>query len=391
MEGSMTCNQPSRRAAATRADNDAVLVSLELSRSKWLVTSLLPGSEKMSKHTVAGGASAALLARLSALQAKAAAQVGRPVKVIVIQEAGLDGFWLHRLLEGHGLESWVVDPASIPVPRRRRRAKTDRIDGESLLRALAAWLRGERRVCSMVMPPSAAEEDRRRVVRERETLVKERIALTNRIRGLLAGQGIAGYDPLRREARRRLESLITGDGRQLPVHLKGELLRMLERIEVLQRHIAEVEAARQALLAAQSAEPSAPAGLLLQLRGIGPEFTGVLWLEGLFRSFANRRRVAAYGGLAPSPWQSGQVSTEQGIGKAGNPRLRKTMIELAWLWLRYQPGAALSQWFQRRVGSQRGRVRRIAIVALARKLLIALWRYVTQGVIPEGAALKPAA
>jgi transposase len=376
---------------ATRSYDDAVLVSLELSCSKWLVTSLLPGSETMSKRRVAAGDGPGLVAQLAALRATAEARVGKPVEVIVIQEAGLDGFWVHRLLESHGVVSRVVDPASIPVPRRRRRAKTDRIDGETLLRVLAAWLRGERRVCSMVVPPSVVEEDRRRLVREREALLAERVTETNRIRGLLAAQGISGYEPLRRDRRRRLEGLVTGDGRPLPPHLKAELMRALERVELVLRQIAEVEAARDALLAEQTGDPGAPVALLLRLRALGPQFASVLWLEGLARSFATRRQVAAYGGLAPSPWQSGRIDHDQGISKAGNPRLRKTMIELAWLWLRYQPESALSRWFRRRVGRQRGRARRIAIVAMARKLLIALWRYVTQGVVPDGAVLKPAA
>lgn len=383
----MSCNQPSRRIAAIRCDDAAVLASLELSRSKWLLTALLPGGEKLSRHSLPGGSGDLLLERLDQLRAKAAHRLGGAVRLMVIQEAGLDGFWVHRLLEARGVESHVVDPASIPVPRRRRRAKSDGIDGETLVRVLAAWLRGEPRVCSMVVPPSVEQEDRRRLVRERATLLGERIELTNRIRGLLGAQGIVGYDPMRRDRRLRLETLMTGDGRPLPAQLRREILRALDRLELVLGQIAALEAERNALLAAAT---DAPAASLLRLRSLGPDFAGVLWLEGLFRSFANRRQVAAYAGLAPSPWQSGEVARDQGISKAGNPRLRKTMVELAWLWLRYQPGSALSRWFQARVGDSRGRPRRIAIVALARKLLVALWRYVTQGVVPEGATLRPA-
>lgn len=395
----MTCNQPSRRIAATRCDDAAVLVSLELSRSKWLLTVLLPGGGKLSRYSLPGGSGGLLLERLDQLQAKAAHRLGGPVRLIVIQEAGLDGFWVHRLLEGHGVESHVVDPASVPVPRRRRRAKSDGIDGETLVRVLAAWLRGEPRVCSMVVPPSVEQEDRRRLVRERAVLLQERIELTNRIRGLLGAQGIVGYDPMRRDRRPRLAALTTGDGRALPPQLTREIARALDRLELVLGQIAALEAERDALLAAASTATGeapgemtgAPAAALLRLRSLGPDFAGVLWLEGLFRSFANRRQVAAYAGLAPSPWQSGKVVRDQGISKAGNPRLRKTMVELAWLWLRYQPASALSRWFQARVGARSGRQRRIAIVALARKLLVALWRYVTQGVVPEGATLKPTA
>jgi transposase len=376
-------------ATATQANDAAVLGSLELSQSTWLLTSMLPGSEKMSRHTVsATDRGQALLALLARLRAKAEAGVGAPVGVVLIHEAGLDGFWPHRLLTAHGIESHVVDPASILVSQRRRRAKTDKIDGESLLRTLLGWRRGEPRVCSMVVPPSVEEEDARRLVRERDALVGERTVHANRIRGLLSCQGAGEYHPLRRDARAQLASLETGDGRALPPKLRMEIERELDRLELVQRQIAAVEAERDALLAA--ADPGTAGAALLRLRSLGPEFATVLWLEGLFRRFANRRRVAAYAGLAATPWRSGSIDYEQGISKAGNPRLRRTLIQLAWLWLRHQPGSALSQWFQERVGSRRGRERRIAVVALARKLLIALWRFVTQGVLPEGAALKPA-
>lgn len=378
----------SHHQAATGAENAAVAASLELSREKWLVTSLLPGSEKMSKHVVPAGDGASLVALLARRWREAEARVGGPVAVVTIQEAGLDGFWLHRLLEKNGIESQVVDAASVAVPRHKRRAKSDGIDGETLLRTLLAWRRGEPRVCSMVVPPSPEEEDRRRLVRERAALVTERIRITNRMRGLLATQGIYDYDPPRRDRRERLNELTTGDGRELPRQMKTELGRALDHLELLLKQIKEIEAERDRLV--RSAEDDSPAELLARLRALGPEFTAVLSLEGLYRRFTNRRQVAAYAGLAPSPWQSGRIDRDQGISKAGNPRLRKTMIELAWLWLRYQPGSALSQWFRARVGSERGRTRRIAIVALARKLLVALWRYVTNGIVPAGAELKPA-
>jgi transposase len=374
--------------AAIPVDRATFFVSLELSRSRWLVTSLSPGSAKLSNHTVAGGDGNALLDLLALLQSKAARRVGVPVKVVAIQEAGLDGFWIHRLLVANGIESHVVEGASIAVPRRRRRIKTDMVDGEMLVRTLAAFKRDEPRVCSMVVPPSPAEEDRRRLSRERRTLIKERVEHSNRIKGLLASQGIRGYQPLRRDCRERLAELQTGDGRPLLPRLKAEIIRELDRLELVRQQITEVEAARDALLQSQDAEGKAPAKLLLRLMSIGPEFATILWLEGLSRSFSNRRQLAAYAGLAPSPWRSGCIDREQGISKAGNPRLRSAMIELAWLWLRHQPDSSLSRWFHARVQANRGRIRRIAIVALARKLLIALWRYVSQGEVPEGARLK---
>ena len=377
--------------ATTARSNDITLfASLELSKSKWVVTINNPGSEKFSKHVVEGGDGAGLLELLSRSRAKAEQRYGVQVKTIVIQEAGLDGFWIHRLLLANGIESHVVDAASIAVDRRHRRAKTDAIDGETLLRTLMAWARGERRVCSMVRAPSREDEDRRRLTRERGTLLKERIQHTNRVRGLLSGQGVQDYDPLRRDRFERLEALRTGDGRELPPMLKEEIRRELDRIALVTTQLAAVERARDALIRMDAEERNNPAALLLKLKGLGPEFASLLWLESLFRSFGNRRQVAAYGGLAPSPWQSGGVERDQGISKSGNRRLRKTMIELAWLWLRHQPDSAVSRWFQARVGAAKGRIRRIAIVALARKLLVALWRYVTQGVVPEGAVFKAA-
>jgi len=377
-------------ATTTPSDVDTLFASLELSKSKWLLTVNSPGGEKFSKHQLGGGDSGSLLGLLARLRTKAEQRCGRPVRVMAIQEAGLDGFWLHRLLIDNGVESTVVDPASIAVDRRHRRVKTDSVDGETLLRTSMAFARGERRVCSMVRAPSPEEEDRRRLTRERGTLLKERIQHTNRIKGLLNGQGVRDYDPLARDRIARLEAVRTGDGRALPQMLKAEIRRELERIEMATAQLAIVERARDAQLRTQAEGRENPAAMLLEIKGIGAEFASLLWLEALFRNFANRRQVAAYAGLAPSPWQSGAIDRDQGISKAGDRRLRRTMIELAWFWLRHQPSSALSRWFQERVGAGRGRIRRIAIVALARKLLVALWRYVAQGIVPKGAVLKAA-
>ena len=424
----------------TRSEDNIVFVALELSRKSWLVATSSPGEERISKRVVTAGDGPGLLALLGKLREAAERRLGRAVRVVVIQEAGLDGFWVHRLLVDNAIESHVVDAASLAVDRRKRRRKTDVIDAEGLLRALMAWTRGERRVCSMV--PSPEDEDRRRLCREREALVTERIRHTNRIKGLLAGQGILDVDPLRPKHRERLDEVRTGDGRPLPPCLLAEIRRQLGRLDAVVRDLATVEAERNGLVglcsmdrptqsageeaepggvpeavtapvaqeidpavapeeaascaaseaapakAASETAPAEPAALLMKLKGIGPEFAAVLWFEALFRSFGNRRQIAAYARLAPVPWQSGGIDRDQGIAKAGNPRLRKTMIQVAWLWIRHQPGSAISQWFARRVGTARGRVRRIAIVAVARKLLVALWRYVTQGVVPEGAVLK---
>jgi transposase len=384
----MSTDHPLQTKPGPQSDPDAIFVSLELSRSRWLVTSMSPGSEKMSKHAVSGGDAGALLDLLARLWARTQQRTGALAKLVVIQEAGFDGFWIHRLLTANGIESHVVEPASIAVPRRHRRAKTDIIDGETLPRTLRAFKRAEPRVCSMVVPPSPEEEDRRRISRERRTLISERIEHVNRIQGLLASQGIFGCEPMRKDFRARVEGLRTGDGRPLGPLMKAEIIRELDRIDLVLHQIAAVEAERNMLIQSDLTHPEAPAVLLMKLKGIGPEFAAVLWLEGLFRTFANRRHLAAYAGLAPSPWKSGSLNREQGISKSGNPRLRTTMVELAWLWPRYQPDSALSRWFRERVGSERGRIRRIAIVALARKLLVALWRHTTVGELPKGAALK---
>jgi transposase len=375
--------------SAIRTDLGAIFVSLELSRSTWLITSLSPGSgEKMSKHSVRGGDIAGLLERFTQLQEKTRARTGKSFEIIVIQEAGLDGFWIHRALQSKGIESHVVDPASIATSRRRRRAKTDRIDGEALVRALLAYKRGEPRVCAMVRPPTPYEEDRRRLCRERKVLIAEQVKHINRIKGLLFSQGISGYEPLRRSRRLRLEELQTGDGRLLPGHLKAQICRELDRLELLLDQIKTVEGERDGLLAAEERTAPAPAAMLLNIKGIGPEFAAILWSEGLFRQFDNRRQVAAYAGLAPTPWQSGSVDREQGVSKAGNPRLRTALIQLAWLWVRHQPRSALTLWFEERVKHNGGRLKKPTIVALARKLLIALWKYVTAGVLIEGAMMK---
>ena len=375
--------------AAIRIDLGAIFVSMELSKSTWLVTSLLPGAgARMSKQTVRAGDMASLMARFSELRAKAAARTGEDFEIIVIQEAGLDGFWIHRVLEREGIESHVVDPASIATSRRRRRAKTDRIDGEALVRALLAYKRGEPRVCAMVKVPSVDDEDRRRINRERQVLIIERTQHINRIKGLLFAQGVTGYEPMRRDRRERLEEVHTGDGRPIVGHLRSQIDRELDRLELVMAQIKGVEAQRNALIAKQPC--NGPAAMLMNLKGIGAEFATVLYSEGLFRHFDNRRQVAAYAGLAPTPWQSGSIRHEQGVSKAGNVRLRTTMVELSWLWLRNQPDSSLTRWFHERVERAGGRLRKPMIVALARKLLVALWKYVTAGVVIEGAVMKSA-
>ena len=245
----------------------------------------------------------------------------------------------------------------------------------------------------MVVAPTPDAEDARRLVRERKSLIRERISHVNRIKGLLYGQGIRGFEPVRKNRRAAFETLTTGDGRHLPSHLTAQIKRELDRLELLLAQIAEVEEARDAMLAEsqQVALPghSAP-DMLLSLKGIGGEAAAILWTEGLSRHFDNRRQVAAYAGLAPTPWQSGQVNREQGVSKAGNPRLRTALIQISWLWIQHQPEAALTKWFKARVMQNGGRLKKPTIVALARKLIVALWKFVNAGVVIEGAIMKAA-
>ena len=372
-------------------ENDAVIfVSIELSKKSWLAAIHTPLADKIALHKVEAGDSAGLLALVRRLMTKVERAMSGSVKVLSCYEAGYDGFWLHRVLVEAGIGNHVIDPASLQVNRRARRAKTDRIDALGMVRALMAFERGEDQVFSVVQVPSIEEEDARRVHRERERLIKERIQHVNRIKGLLATQGIYDYEPLRRHGRERFEALTTAMGTPLPRHLQEEMMRHLQRLELVLEMIRAAERQRDAVV---EVEPAAnESGLKIQnlarLKAIGPQFATVLVGEVLHKQFANRRQVASYAGLTPSPFNSGSVEREQGISKAGNPRARTTLIEMAWLWLRYQPHSALSRWFHERVGTGRGRIRRITIVAVARKLLIALWRYVETGLLPDGAELK---
>ncbi len=383
-------SQDNAHAAGTsQRELGAIFASIELSKKTWLLTTMSPGAgEKMSRHIIPGGDIGALFAQLAALKRKVHDRTGRHYPFVIIQEAGLDGFWVHRALKAEGYESYVVDAASIATSRRKRRVKTDRLDGESLIRALLAFKRGEPRVCSMLRVPDPDEEDRRRIVRERKVLMEERIRHSNRIKGLLFSQGITGYDPLRRDRREQLEMLRTGDGRPLPPNMKRQILREFARMELLIDQIKEVETERDDMLASER-QSAREVALLSKVVGIGPEFAAVLWGEGLFRHFDNRRQVAAYAGLAPTPWQSGSIDREQGIGKSGNPRLRSTLLEMAWLWLRHQPSSTLSRWFNERVAQNGGRFKKVMITALARKLVVALWKYASAGVLIEGAVVRP--
>ena len=360
-------------------------IALELSVTSWVIAYRLPGSDKIKMHRMSAGATKELLAVVSDLRGKAAARIGGAEAIVAsCFEAGRDGFWLHRLLTAHGVVNHVVEPASILVSRTARRAKTDRLDAQGLLRVLAATFAGDREVCRIVRVPSVAEEDGKRPHREREYLVQERVRIENRIAALLATQGVPKRPSLRNWAA-ELDALRTGDGRPLPPLLKAELDRLRRRLLLTLDMIREVEAERDRAIEADNSSINETVRTLCQLRGVGDNFAAVLAKEVFYRTFDNRRQIAAYLGLAPTPFQSGGMDRDRRINRAGNGRARKTMVQLAWLWLRYQPNSGLAQWFRERVGILQGRTRRIAIVAMARKLLIAIWRFVTFGVVPEGA------
>jgi len=369
------------------SNEQSIYAALELSKNSWLLAIQVPGRDNPSLYPIGGGNAEGLMAKLDAARNRLAKVSGQTPKVTLCYEAGYDGFWLTRFLEQRGIECLVMEPASLQVNRRARRVKTDRIDVENILHTLIAWCRGERHVCSMVVIPSVEEEDLRRTHRERNRLVRERTAHVNRIKGLLFGQGIRGINVMKNYKTLAPAELVTGDGRPLPNRLGREITREIERLALVQEQLVETERERD-----QAPTPCAATERkrhdLLRLNGIGPTFSAILAREVYYRRFANRRQVASYIGLAPSPYDSGDGRRSQGISKAGNSLVRYTLIQAAWLWLRHQPNSALTQWFHHRTEGQSKRVRCIMIVALARKLAIALWRYVELGLIPEGAVVK---
>lgn len=370
------------------AAETTVYLALELSCSSWLAAVRLPGRDKIVLHRMVAGDTAAVLAFVATQRARVRAQTSAPIEVVSCFEAGRDGFWLHRLLLANDIINYVVEPTSILVNRRARRAKTDRLDAQGLLRVLAARHQGDHHVCSVLRVPTPAEEDAKRPHREREHLVRERVRIENRIEALLVTQGIRKRPSLR-SWDADLAALRTADGRELPPCLRAELDRLKRWLALARDLIRELETERASAL---EDTPEDKTGLkieaLSRIRGVGDNFAAVLTREVFYRRVDNRRQLASYVGIAPMPHQSGTMDRDRGIGRAGNPRARTALIQLAWLWLRYQPESALARWFRERVGALAGRTRRIAIVAMARKLLVALWRYVETGVVPEGVAFK---
>jgi transposase len=380
--------QASTVVTPTTGHCGTIFVTIELSRKTWLVTLHSPDRDRISRHKLEGGDHAELLALLGRVQARASDKLGAAPKVVSCYEAGYDGFWLHRLLTAAGITNLVFDPASIAVEQRSRRAKTDRIDGELLLRTLMAHQRGEPRVVRIVRVPSVEQEDARRASRERDRLVKEQTSHTNRIKALLRLVGMAVGNPRRGDWLGWLERQRDRQGDPPPPHLLAEVKREHARLMLVGEQLAALEQACATSAACVPAQMAERRDLLQRLKALGPVFATTLTNEVLYKNFRNRREVASYCGLTPSPWRSGGIDREQGISKAGNPRGRLKAVELAWLWRRHQPGSKLSQWFAARTANAGKRARRIAIIALARKLIVALWRYLTTGLVPEGAVMK---
>ena len=385
------------RKPTTAFDHDSTLViAMELSGKSWIISAAIPGLDRRPKKTVEVGAIESVLAAVSGWRTEASRAGKSVTRVVVGYEAGYDGFWIARELRMHGIEVHVMQPSSIPVDRRHRRAKTDRIDVELLLRTLLAWLRGEPRVCSMVAIPTPEEEDARRPTRERERLIADRQRLENQMGSIWARFGIEGVNPRRKDAAARLEALRDRRGAPLPPHTMAELCRLLARHAQIASQIKEIEAARDAALAAAPTdlndEVMKMISLLITIYGIAADTATILVVECLSRTFPNVRAVGSYAGLTGTPFASGGSQREQGISKNGNPRLRKCLMQLAWRWLRLHPDHSLSRWFRERTqGAARGaRIRKVMIVALARKLLVLLWKLVNTGEIMQDIRLKAA-
>jgi transposase len=382
-------NDLSRSPIALNQDGTLIAI-IEMSQASWLVAGIVPGSARHPLKKLAADA-AALLGLLERWRGEAT-QAGRQItRVAVAFEAGRDGFWLARWLRARGIEAYVIHPTSVAVSREHRRAKTDRLDTALLKRVFLGWLRGEPGHCTMAAIPTLEEEDARRPNRERESLVGERTRIVNRIKANLARLGIRGFKPTVRGASERLEALRTPEGAALPPNTQAELRRDMARLGFIVGQIKEIEEARQKGLATQPDQgPHAMVRLLARVIGIGIETADMLVHEILSRNLRDRRAVARYAGLTGSPDESGSRRREKGLARAGNARVRRGMVQLAWRFLLFQKDSALAQWYRARTADARGGTRKTMIVALARKLLIALWRFVSTGEAPEGVVLRPA-
>jgi len=381
-------NDLSRSTMSLKQD-ETIIAVIEMSQSSWLVAGIVPGLARhpLKKLEPDQNALLPLLGRWRDEAAKAGRTVTR---ITVAYEAGRDGFWLARWLRTRGIEAHVIHPTSVAVSREHRRAKTDRLDTELLKRAFLGWLRGEPDHCSMAAVPTVEEEDARRPHREREALIGERTRIVNRMKSVLVRFGIRGFKPTLRRAAERLEALCTPEGTALPPNTRAELRRDMARLRFVADQIREIEQARaERLERAPEERTNAMVAMLARIVGVGLETADMLVHEVLSRNLRDRRAVARYAGLTGSPDESGSRRREKGLARTGNIRVRQGMIELAWRLLVFQKESALVRWFRARTEDARGATRKTMIVALARKLLVSLWRLVADGTVPEGFVLRP--
>ena len=381
-------NDLSRSLAPLEPDSTLICV-IELSLKSWLVAGIVPGVERQPLKKLAIDEDALL--KLLHRWRDEAEKAGRRIKRIAVAfEAGRDGFWLARWLRARDIEAHVIHASSVAVSREHRRAKTDRLDTELLKRAFLGWLRGERDHCKMVAIPTIQDEDAKRPNRERESLVREQSRIINRMKATLIRLGIRGFNPKLKKAAERLEGLLTPEGEAIPPNTLAELRRDIERRRLVREQIRQIEDARlDRLEQAPCDGPHAMVRLLGRIMGVGIETADMLVQEVLARHLRDRRAVARYGGLTGSPDESGTRRREKGLARSGNARVRRGMIQLAWRFLIFQKNSALAQWFRARTENARG-TRKTMIVALARKLLVALWRFVREGIVPDGVVLRPA-
>jgi transposase len=374
-------------------DQASTLVSvIELSSKSWLLAGTVPGVKRQPKKNLPAGNPHELQAQIERWRAEATKAGHAITRIVVAFEAGRDGVWLAHWLRERGIEVYVIHAASIPVPREHKRPKTDRLDTEMLMRALLGWLRGEPRHCRMVQIQTLEQEDAKRPSREHDSLVRERTSLINRMKSTLVMLGITNFNIKLVKAGQKLAGLRTPNGEPIPPNTLAELYRDLERLAMVRKHIKAIEEARLKRLKEKPNHGANPLVLMLaQIRGLGLETADLQVHEVLARNLRDHRAVGRYGGLTGSPDESGKTRREQGLSKAGNWRVRHSSLQLAWRWLKHQKDSALAQWYRARTAGGGDIIRKKMIVALARKILVALWRYVTTGELPAGVVLKPVA
>ena len=385
-------------AASASAEHGRLYVGIEISGMSWVVGIKGPTGERIRLHVLGSESVEGQKDLIEHQRAKAESTLGHEVRVVCCYEAGYEGFWLARWLDRVlSVETVVLDPASLPVNRKAKQRKTDRIDAKKMVRALLAHDRGDASVLSRVRVPSVEEEDRRRLLRERRRLVKERTSLTNSIKGLLKLHGIFDLPPRSKEFAAMLAEVKTACGLPLPTRARQEILRLAQRLAHVERQVAQVEAERDAVARygetvsmvdapeGGDAQVAAKIATLIRLKGIGKNDATLLMHEKFWRDFRNRRELASWVGITPTPWACGTTERDQGIGRDGPAWIRALLVQMAWRWLRFQPDSALSKWFEECTAGARGRIRKVMIVALACKPLIALWRFSETGLVPTGA------